>query len=82
MQNRWISSDPISAAVLLQPDIVQSSSLQHASVELHGTITRGATIVDYRNKQNREPNILLVENIDVDKYKQLLVYALGSSGNS
>lgn len=71
----WIQCDPLAAAILFLPkDAVQIKQV-YASVELHGLNTRGAMVVDHLNTSGLEPNVSVVEKVDLEAYKGLLLEA-------
>lgn len=69
----WISCDAILAAVLLYPDIIIKSQKCHATVELHGTHTRGQVVLDHL--QVKDPNVHLIEKVDTSVLKKMLLWA-------
>jgi inosine-uridine nucleoside N-ribohydrolase len=71
----WIPCDAILAATLLRPDIVMRSQKCHATVELHGTHTRGQVIIDHLKL--KEPNVHLIEEVDTSVLKKMLLWAAG-----
>lgn len=73
----WNPCDAIVAAVLLHPDIVIKSQKCHATVELHGTYTRGQVVIDHLKV--KEPNIHLIENVDTSILKKMLLWAAGNT---
>lgn len=71
----WIPCDAILAATFLRPDIVMRSQNCHATVELHGTHTRGQVIIDHLKL--KEPNVHLIEEVDTSILKEMLLWAAG-----
>jgi len=71
----WIPCDAILAAILLRPDIVMRSRTCHATVELHGTHTRGQVIIDHLKL--KEPNVHLIDEVDTSILKKMLLWAAG-----
>lgn len=71
----WIPCDAILAATLLRPDIVMRSQKCHATVELHGTHTRGQVIIDHLKL--KDPNVHLIEEVDTSVLKKMLLRAAG-----
>jgi inosine-uridine nucleoside N-ribohydrolase len=71
----WIRCDPMAAAILFLPQDATQAKQVHASLELHGFNTRGAMVVDHLKKLGFEPNVTIVEKIDLELYKKLLLEA-------
>ncbi|KAJ9577209.1 hypothetical protein L9F63_006183 [Diploptera punctata] len=71
----WFPCDALLAAVFLEPEIVTKSRTCHASVELHGTHTRGQVVLDHL--RIKDPNINLIERVDVSTLKKMLLWAAG-----
>jgi inosine-uridine nucleoside N-ribohydrolase len=69
----WISCDAILAAALLHPDIVIKSQKCHATIELHGTHTRGQVVLDHL--QVKDPNVHLIEKVDTSILKKMFLWA-------
>lgn len=71
--NIWNPCDAFVSAIFLKPEeIIQKSKNCHATVELYGNLTRGQVVIDHLNKNQK--NIIIVEQIDVDKCKQLFLW--------
>jgi purine nucleosidase len=70
-------ADAIAMAVALQPDIVLRAEEHHVAIELHGTLTRGATVVDWQNRTGLTPNARIVLDIDQDRFEALIASAFG-----
>ncbi|WP_374984635.1 nucleoside hydrolase [Streptomyces fradiae] len=73
--------DPLTVAHLVAPDLV---TLVHApvAVELTGTHTRGATVVDLDGVTGARPNAYVGVGVDVDAYWDLIVDAVRTLGPS
>ncbi|PNF42065.1 hypothetical protein B7P43_G10998 [Cryptotermes secundus] len=69
----WISCDAILAAAVLYPEIVIKSQKCHATVELHGTHTRGQVVLDHL--QVKKPNVHIIEKVDTSALKKILLWA-------
>lgn len=59
--------DPFAAAVALDPSIVTTRPAV-IDVELAGTLTRGATVADFRGFWGRPPNALVATDADPDRF--------------
>jgi inosine-uridine nucleoside N-ribohydrolase len=71
----WSRCDPLAAAILLVPDVATQVKEVYLSVELHGLKTRGAVVIDYLQKLRLKPNVTIIERVDLELYKNLLVEA-------
>ncbi|GIM88960.1 nucleoside hydrolase [Paractinoplanes toevensis] len=67
--------DPIAVAAVLDPSIVRTVPAAVA-VELNGTHTRGATVVDLHHRTGATPNADVAVGLDVDAFWRLLMAAV------
>lgn len=67
--------DPCAIAWLMNPGIFKTKSC-YVDVETKGELTRGATVVDFYNVLNREPNAVVAYDIDRDEYINMLYNAI------
>jgi len=72
-------ADALAMAVALQPDIVRRAENHHVAVELHGMLTRGATVVDWENRFGLAANASIVLDVDQERFEALIASALGVS---
>ncbi|XP_037032013.1 pyrimidine-specific ribonucleoside hydrolase RihA-like isoform X2 [Bradysia coprophila] len=73
---KWNPCDAFVTAVLLKPnEIILKSKNCHATVELSGSLTRGQVVIDHLNRNQN--NITIVEQVDVEKCKQLFLWTAG-----
>eukprot|EP00053_Salpingoeca_punica_P010660 m.95575 g.95575 ORF g.95575 m.95575 type:complete len:435 (+) comp15457_c0_seq1:40-1344(+) len=75
----YLPVDPLAAAVLLDPKNIVANdgiSLRHVSVELAGSLTRGQLVVDWSRLTTHIPNALLVTNVHLTRYSELMAAAL------
>ncbi|XP_069683399.1 nucleoside hydrolase-like isoform X2 [Periplaneta americana] len=77
----WARCDPLAAAILLEPRVATVLKRAYVTVELSGEATRGAMVVDHLQKLGRDPNVTLVERVDVELYKQMLLEAFAPEPN-
>jgi len=68
--------DPIAVAAVLEPSIVRTVAAPVA-VELAGTHTRGATVVDLHGRTGQTPNAEVAVGLEVDVFWRLLMAAVG-----
>ena len=73
--------DPIAVACVLDPSIVRTVAAPVA-VELTGTYTRGATVVDLHRRTGLTVNADVAVGLDVDAFWRLLMAAVRKLGDS
>ncbi|MBG0565689.1 nucleoside hydrolase [Actinoplanes sp. NEAU-A11] len=71
--------DPIAVAQVIDPAIVRTVTAPVA-VELTGTYTRGATVVDLHHRTGRTPNADIAVGLDVGAFWRLLMAAVRQAG--
>jgi len=69
-------ADALAMAVALQPDIVTSAEERHVAIELAGTHTRGATVVDWEARMGIAANARIVLDVDQARFEALVASAL------
>jgi inosine-uridine nucleoside N-ribohydrolase len=74
----WCRSDPLAAAILLEPQVATQIKEVYVSVELHGANIRGAMVVDHLQKLRCQPNVRIVERVNTDLYQKLLLEAFAT----
>ncbi len=65
-------ADALALAVVLEPDIVRRAEHRHVAVELNGTLTRGATVVDWDRRLGRRENARIVMDVDQARFESLI----------
>jgi inosine-uridine nucleoside N-ribohydrolase len=68
--------DLLAMAVAVQPDVVKKETHVHATVELSGHHTRGQMVIDWTGSLKKQPNLMLVQECNMDKYRLLSLNAL------
>ncbi len=63
--------DPTVIAYLLEPEIF-SGRRCNVEIEVESALTMGATVVDWWKATTREPNCLVINDLDVDRFYELL----------
>lgn len=63
--SNYLLPDPLAMAAALCPELVLKSEHHRLLVELHGTLTRGQTLIDYTNRDHK-PNAEIVLEMDMD----------------
>jgi inosine-uridine nucleoside N-ribohydrolase len=71
----WCRSDPLAAAILLEPQVATQFKEVHVTVELNSANTRGAMVVDHLQKLGRQTNVTIVERVNTELYQKLLLEA-------
>jgi purine nucleosidase len=74
-----VAADALAMAVALAPEIVTHTESRHVAVEMAGTTTRGATVVDWENRLGRPANARIVLGVDQTRFEDLAASALGSA---
>ena len=67
---------PLGVAVALQPSLVQASRRVYCQVKLQGKLTRAQAVFDWQGIWKREPNVVLVQTVDVPAFHQLILESL------
>jgi purine nucleosidase len=74
---RLMVADALALAVALEPDIVRVAEKRHVGIELTGTLTRGATVVDWDKRLGRPANARIVMDLDQARFEWLIASTLG-----
>jgi purine nucleosidase len=69
--------DPLAAAVALDPDLAAKVPIT-VDVELTGTLTRGMTVADWRNRWGREANALIGISVNPEAFFDRFIARVGS----
>ena len=70
-QDILFAADALALAVAIEPEIVTSSEKKHISIELHGSQTRGQTVVDWSGRNQNPPNTEIILDLDQKRFIQL-----------
>ena len=68
--------DRITMAIALDNSIIDKSEQLHVIVDIRDGITRGQTIVDYFNVEEKQQNIRVVTKSNKEKFLKLLMESL------
>jgi purine nucleosidase/pyrimidine-specific ribonucleoside hydrolase len=71
--------DPVAVARVLDPDVVRTVAAP-VVVELAGTYTRGATVVDLHHRTGPDANAEVAVGLEVDAFWRLLMSAVRRLG--
>ena len=69
-------ADPVAMAVALDPAIVTRQGKYFVDVETTSDLTRGMTVVDQLGVLDKKPNITVVWEIDIPRWKEILYSCL------
>jgi purine nucleosidase/pyrimidine-specific ribonucleoside hydrolase len=67
--------DPVAVAAVIDPGVV-STVYVPVAVELNGTHTRGATVVDLAHRTGRPSNASVAVGLDVDRFWEMMINAI------
>ncbi|XP_067662703.1 nucleoside hydrolase-like [Haliotis asinina] len=68
-------ADEMAMACALNDDVIRKSDEVYATVELHGNLTRGQMVVDWRKVLPKKPNVRLVLEMDKPILEKMLLKA-------
>jgi purine nucleosidase len=68
--------DPTVIAYLLQPELFSGKHV-NVEIEIHSLLTEGMTVIDWWEVTGREPNALVMNEIDANGFFDLLVERIG-----
>lgn len=71
-EDTLFAPDGLAMAVAVEPGIVKRSAKKHVSIELHGSLTRGQTVVDWRGRSEKLPNTEVILELDHERFIELL----------
>lgn len=71
-------ADALAMAVALEPGIVARAEVRHVAIELAGTHTRGATLVDWDQRLGHAPNAHIVMGVDHERFEALVASSFGA----
>ena len=76
---KLLIADALAMAVALEPSIVLHAEERHVAVELHGAVTRGATVVDWQDRLGKPANANIVLEVDQSRFEAMLASAVGAA---
>jgi len=68
----WEPSDPLIAAAMLCPKLIKKSLITNLTPVMDGE-ARGSTLVDYSEKTHKPNNVEIIQDIDVEEFKKMLL---------
>ncbi|MEO6103471.1 MAG: nucleoside hydrolase [Pseudoxanthomonas sp.] len=75
--DHWHSADALAMAVALQPGSSLRSELRHVAVETEGRLSRGATVVDWGQRNGQAANARIHLSVDQPAFEARIRSALG-----
>lgn len=76
MGSGYTTCDLLAMAVAVQPDIVMKETSVYATLEMHGHLTRGQMVVDWRGHLGKKPNVKIVQQVNMEAVKALMMESL------
>lgn len=70
--DHWTPFDTYCAASFIDPTIIRRTENFHITIELNGLFTRGQVVIDHIEQENYK-NVTVIEEIDVEKFKSLIL---------
>ncbi|QWF18067.1 nucleoside hydrolase [Lysobacter capsici] len=77
--DHWHAADALAMAFALEPEGARDVQARPLSIELEGTHSRGATIVDWRRQEGREDRVAILMKYDQQRFERLIQDALAAS---
>lgn len=71
-QDMLFAPDGLALAVAVEPGIVKKAEKRHVSIELHGSQTRGQTVVDWYGSTQNPPNTEIILEVDQNRFVELM----------
>jgi len=68
----WEPSDPLIAAAMLCPKLIQKSVVLNLTPVIDGQ-ARGGTLVDYMQQTHKPNNVEIIQEIDVEEFQKILL---------
>src|SRR5699024_4797961 len=72
-----VAADALAMAVAVDPAVVARSQTCRVDIELDGSLTRGATVVDWEDRLGRPANARIVLELDHARFQAMVKRALG-----
>ncbi len=71
-QDVLFAPDGLALAAAVEPEVITRSEKRYVSIELHGSQTRGQTVVDWYGTTQKEPNTEIILEVDQPRFIQLM----------
>lgn len=69
---QWHCADPLAIAVAIEPDRVSGWQQRAVAIELDGSLTRGATIVDWQQRSGEPERARIAKAFELERFHELL----------
>ncbi|ALN56282.1 inosine-uridine preferring nucleoside hydrolase [Lysobacter enzymogenes] len=76
--DEWHAADALAMAFALEPDGALGVQDRPVSIELDGTHSRGATVVDWRRQEGRADKVSILMKYDQARFERLIAAALAA----
>jgi len=76
--DEWHAADALAMAFALEPDGALDVQERPVSIELEGTHSRGATVVDWRRQEGRADKAAILMKYDQARFERLIAAALAA----
>jgi purine nucleosidase len=77
----YIVCDQLAMAAAIDPKCVAQQSSHYVTVELSGRNTRGQMVVDRSGHLGEQPNVFLIDSVDMDLFRSMMLWSLGDETN-
>ena len=71
-----LAADGLAMAVALDPGLVTERVRRHVGIEIHGRLTRGATVVDWEQRSGRAANADIIMAVDQKRFEAMIAASL------
>ncbi|KAL0045555.1 hypothetical protein WJX82_009999 [Trebouxia sp. C0006] len=68
----WVPCDPLVMAVAIDDSLIVDSHAHYVTVELHGSLTRGMTVIDWYGEAPSAKNVVLVEMLNLAVFAEMM----------
>lgn len=68
----WVPCDPLVMAVAIDDSLIVDSHSHFVTVELHGSLTRGMTVIDWYGEASAPKNVVLVEMLNLAVFAEMM----------
>jgi purine nucleosidase len=78
-RGHWVAADALAMAVALEPESVTDWVERPVAIELAGSLTRGATVVDWERRGGAPDHVRIARRFDAARFEARLAQALGAA---
>lgn len=76
-RGHWVAADALAMLVALEPGAVTEWAARPVAIELAGSLTRGATVVDWERRRGAPDHVRIARRVDPARFEARLARALG-----